>query len=84
MYKYGTKYTSLPRVFDTPSSHSNFHPNSNSNSNLNSKLKNKKVHFIFHRDRPNTGVDSRDSEEAAKFTTTTTTQIGQKPKKHLN
>ena len=44
LYKYGTKYTSLPRVFDTPSSHSNFHPNSNSN--LNSKLKNKKCKLI--------------------------------------
>ena len=38
-YNYNTKYTSLPRVFDTPSSHSNFNPNSNSNSNLNSKKK---------------------------------------------
>ena len=46
-YKYGAKYISLPRVFDTPSSHSNFHPNSNSNSNLNSKLKNKKVFYVF-------------------------------------
>ena len=34
LYKYGAKYTSLPRVFDTPSSHSNF----NSNPNLNSKF----------------------------------------------
>ena len=33
---YEAKYTSLPRVFDTPSSHSNF--NSNSNPNLNSKF----------------------------------------------
>ena len=49
-------------VFDTPSSHSNFHPSSNSNSNLNSKLKDKKVFFIFHGDRPNTGVDSEDSD----------------------
>ena len=38
-----------PRVFDTPSSHSNFNPNSNSNSNLNSKIKNKKHFLIFHR-----------------------------------
>ena len=36
-YNYNTKYTSLPRVFDTPSSHSNFNPNSNSK--LNSKIK---------------------------------------------
>ena len=52
-YTYNTKYTGPPRVFDTPSSHSNFNPNSNSNSNsnLNSKLKNKKVFLIFHRDR---------------------------------
>ena len=35
-YNYNAKYTSLPRVFDTPSSHSNF--NSNSNPNLNSKF----------------------------------------------
>ena len=35
-YKYGAKYTNLPRVFVTPSSHSNF--NSNSNPNLNSKF----------------------------------------------
>ena len=61
LYNYNTKYTSLPRVFDTPSSHSNFHPNSNSNSNLNSKLKNKKVFFIFHRDRF-LGVDSEFAE----------------------
>ena len=37
-YNYNTKYTSLPRVFDTPSSHSNFNPNPNSNSNLNSNI----------------------------------------------
>ena len=30
-YNYNTKYTSLPRVFDTPLSHSNFNFNSNSN-----------------------------------------------------
>ena len=35
-YKYGAECTSLPRVFDTPSSHSNF--DSNSNPNLNSKF----------------------------------------------
>ena len=29
-YKYSAKYTSLPRVFDTPSCHSNFNPNLNS------------------------------------------------------
>ena len=34
-YNYNTKYTSLPRVFDTPSSHSNF--NSDSTPHLNSK-----------------------------------------------
>ena len=61
-FNYNAKYTSIPRVFDTPLSHSNFHPNSNSNSNLNSKPKNKKVFQIFHRDRPNTGVDSEDSD----------------------
>ena len=44
-YKYGTKYASLPRVFDTPSSHSNFNPNPNSN--LNSKTKIKKKFLLF-------------------------------------
>ena len=51
-HNYNAKYTSLPRAFDNPSSHSNFHPNSNSN--LNSKLKDKKVKkrlFLFHRHR---------------------------------
>ena len=38
-YNYNTKYTSTPRVFDTPSSYSNFNPNPNSNSNLHSKIK---------------------------------------------
>ena len=46
-YNYNTKYTSLPRVFDTPSSHSNFNPNPNSNSNSN--LNSKKKFFFFHR-----------------------------------
>ena len=36
-----------PRVFETPSSHSNFNPNSSSN--LDSKLKNTKVFFHFSR-----------------------------------
>ena len=36
-----------PRVFDTPSSHSNFNPNSNSNSNLNSKIKTKNIFLFF-------------------------------------
>ena len=43
LYNYNTKYTSLPRVSDTPSSHSNFHPNSNSNSN--SKLNFRKPRY---------------------------------------
>ena len=30
-YNYNTKYTSPPRVFDTPSIHSNFNSNVNSN-----------------------------------------------------
>ena len=64
-YTYNTKYTGPPRVFDTPSSHSNFNPNSNSN--FNSKLKNKKVFLIFHSDRPNTGIDSGDSENTTFF-----------------
>ena len=46
-YRYGTKYTGPPRVFDTPSSHSNFNPNSNSN--FNSKLKNKTIFFCHRR-----------------------------------
>ena len=33
------KYTSLHRVLDTPSSHSNFNPHPNSNSNLKSNIK---------------------------------------------
>ena len=41
---YNTKYTSLPRVFDTPSSHSNFNPNPNSK--LNSNIKNKKILYF--------------------------------------
>ena len=44
-YNYNTKYTSLPRVFDTPSSHSNFNSNSNSNSNSNPNLNSKFTTF---------------------------------------
>ena len=50
LYHYNTKCTSLPRVFGTPSSHSNF--NSNSKANFknaphNCKPKNCKVHCNF-------------------------------------
>ena len=41
-YSYNTKYTSLPRVFDTPSSHSNF----NSNSKKNKRFFVKKLFYI--------------------------------------